>query len=197
MVELFSPVGDMASFRAAIKGGADAVYLGLKEFSMRHSAKNFSLKQVERMVIEAHENKINVYITLNTIIFDKEIKKVEKIIKKLKQIKVDAVICSDSAIINLAKKYKLSFIVSTQCSIANKESAKFYKKLGAKQVVLARELNLKQIKEISKVIDTEVFIHGAMCMAHSGRCFLSHQTIQKSANRGRCVQNCRRNYNVL
>ena len=114
---------------------------------------------------------IKKYLTLNTIVYDHEIGKVESIIKKVKG-KVDAIICWDNAIIELCKKYKIPFHVSTQASIANSASAIFYKKLGAERIVLARELNLRQIKKISRIMPVECFIHGAMCVSISGRCFL-------------------------
>jgi len=132
-------------------------------------------------------------LTLNTIIYNNELKNIEKIIKKIKD-KVDAVICWDLSVIELCKKYRIPFIISTQASIANKEAALFYKKLGAKRVVLARELNLKQIKEISKLVEVECFCHGAMCVSESGRCFTSQFLFNKSANRGECLQPCRRSY---
>ncbi|MDP2628822.1 MAG: U32 family peptidase, partial [Nanoarchaeota archaeon] len=124
-----------------------------------------------------------------------EIKKIEEIIKKIKN-KVDAVICWDISIIQLCKKYKIPFFISTQASVSNSESAKFYKKLGARRIVPARELNLEQVKEISKVIHTECFAHGAMCVSISGRCFTSQFLFNKSANRGECLQPCRRSYIV-
>ena len=135
------------------------------------------------------------YLTLNVIINNEEIKKVEEILKKVKG-KVDAIICWDLSVINLCKKYKIPFHVSTQASVSNVEAAKFYKSLGAERVVLARELNLNQIKEISKVVPVECFIHGAMCVAVSGRCFMSQELFGRSANRGMCTQVCRRSYKL-
>jgi putative protease len=123
------------------------------------------------------------------------LKKLEKIIKEIKG-KVDAVICWDFAVINLCKKYQIPFFISTQASVSNIESAKFFKQIGANRIILARELNLKQIKEISKIIDIETFCHGAMCVAVSGRCFTSQFLFNKSANRGECLHPCRRSYIV-
>jgi len=134
-------------------------------------------------------------LTLNTIIYSEEIKQLEKVIKKVKG-KVDAIICWDTAVIKLCNKYKIPFFVSTQASISNIEAAKFYKSLGAKRIILARELNLKQIKGISKIIDIECFCHGAMCVSISGRCFTSQFLFNKSANRGECLHPCRRTYQV-
>jgi len=189
--ELIAPAGDMPSFVAAVNAGADAIYFGLKEFNMRDNAKNFTLSELN----EIQKYKVKKYLTLNTIIFDNEIKKIEKLIKKVKG-KIDAIICWDFSVIELCKKYKIPFHISTQASVANIEAAKFYKKLGASRIVLARELNLKQIKKISKIIEVECFIHGAMCVAESGRCFTSQFLFGKSANRGKCLQPCRREYKI-
>jgi putative protease len=190
--ELLSPAGDMACFVTAVNAGADAIYFGLKDFNMRDNARNFSFSDLNEM----QKYKVKKYLTLNTIIFDNEIGKIEKLIKKVKG-KVDAIICWDMAVVSLCKKYKIPFHISTQASIANVETAKFYKKIGAERIVLARELNLKQIKKISKIIDVECFIHGALCVSESGRCFTSQFLTGKSANRGRCSQPCRREYKII
>jgi putative protease len=207
---------------AAVNAGADAVYFGLKEFSMRQNAGNFTIKdlnQIEqickfkgRLSASNFANrarnkqgwelgnhwclrKVKRYLTLNTIIYNSELKQIEEIIKKIKN-KVDAIICWDAAVIQFCKKYKIPFFISTQASVANVEAARFYKKLGAKRIILARELNLKQIKEISKIIDVEAFCHGALCVAISGRCLTSQFLFNKSANRGECLHPCRRSYIV-
>jgi U32 family peptidase len=192
--ELLAPVGNFPMLITAINAGANAVYFGVKEYNMRSTAKNFEIKDLPKIKKICGKN-VKKYLTLNTIIYDEELKKIEKIIKEIKK-DIDAIICWDFVIINLCKKYKIPFFISTQASISNIESAKFYKKLGAKRIVLARELNLKQIKEISKIIDVECFIHGAMCVAVSGRCFTSQFLFNKSANRGKCLQPCRRSYTV-
>ncbi len=198
-IELMAPVGSFPSLRAACNSGADAIYFGLDSFSMRHGKNNFKLSELVKIkkTCNSYPRKPKVYLTLNTIVYDSEIKKLESLIKKIKG-KVDAVICWDLAVISLCKKYKVPFFISTQASIANKEAAIFYKKLGAKRVVLARELSLKQIKEIGKIkgLEIEVFIHGAMCVSVSGRCFTSQFLFNKSANRGECFHPCRRSYTV-
>lgn len=195
--ELMAPAGNFPNLVASCKSGADAVYFGIDDFSMRKGKNNFKISDLDkiRKICNSYPKKPKIYLTLNTIVYDSEIKKLEKIVKKIRG-GVDAVICSDFAVINLCKKYKLPFFVSTQCSVSNKESALFYKKLGAKRVVLARELNLNQIKEISKIkgLEIEVFIHGAMCVSISGRCFTSQFLFNKSANRGECFHPCRRGY---
>ena len=193
--ELLAPVGSFKSLAAAIKGGADAVYLGLKKFNMRDSAQNFSLKQLDEASRICKKAGIKLYLTLNTIIYDNELRKIEEIIKKVKR-KVDAIICWDLSIIELCRKYKVPFHVSTQASISNVKAAKFYKKLGAERAVLARELNLGQIKKISKILPVEIFVHGAMCVSVSGRCFTSQFLHNRSANRGQCRHPCRKSYIV-
>jgi U32 family peptidase len=191
--ELLAPIGDFRNLKAAIDAGADAVYFGIRGFNMRDTAKNFSLKDLDK--IKKICKNVKMYLTLNTIIYDKELKRVEEIIKKVKG-KIDAIICWDLAVIELCKKYKIPFHISTQASVSNSKAAKFYKNLGAERIVLARELSLKQIKEISKIIDVECFIHGAMCVAISGRCFMSQYTNKLSANRGKCTQLCRRAWQI-
>lgn len=191
--ELLAPVGNFPMLVTAVQAGADAVYFGLKEFNMRANAKGFEIKDLPK-IKEICKN-VKMYLTLNSIIYTSELKKLEKIIEKVKE-KVDAIICWDLSVIQLCRKYKIPFHISTQASVSNIESAKFYKKLGAERIVLARELNLKQIKEISKIIDVECFCHGAMCVAISGRCFTSQFLFNRSANRGKCIHPCRRSYVV-
>lgn len=191
--ELLAPVGNFQNLRAAIDAGADAIYFGIKGFNMRESARNFRLRDIDKIRKICENTKM--YLTINTIIYNSELNKIEKIIKKLKG-KIDAIICWDLSIIELAKKYKIPFHISTQASVSNIESAKFYKKLGAERIVLARELSLKQISKISKEISVECFAHGAMCVAISGRCFMSQHLTKLSANRGKCTQLCRRSWNI-
>lgn len=198
--ELMAPAGSFAALRAACNAGCDAVYLGLGDFTMRSGKRNFKLSDLKkiRKVCDSYPRKPRIYLVLNTIVYDSEIRKLESLVKKVPG-KVDAVICWDPAVIMLCKKYKVPFFISTQASISNSESAEFYKKLGAKRAVLARELDLKQIKKISKVkgLELEVFIHGAMCVSVSGRCFTSQFLHNCSANRGQCFQPCRRSYTVI
>ena len=198
--ELLAPVGNFANLRAATEAGADAVYFGLQDFNMRASAKNFKVSDLKK-IREICDNgldgrKVKMFLTLNVIVYDEELKKLESLIKKVKG-KVDAIICWDLAVIGLCKKYKIPFHVSTQASVSNSDAAEFYKKLGAERVVFARELSLKQIKKVSKVIFTECFVHGAMCVSISGRCFTSQFQNGKSANRGECLHPCRREYKII
>jgi putative protease len=201
--KLLSPVGSWEMLITAIEAGADAVYLGIKGINMREGANNFSLNELNKIVKYSHKNKIQVYLTLNTIIYDNELKKIEKIIKKAKDVKIDAIICWDLAVISLCRKYKIPIHLSTQASVSNIEAIKQYYKLGITRFVLARELTLKQIKKIikdakkiSEKIEIETFIHGAMCVSVSGRCFISQFLYGNltSANKGRCIQPCRRKY---
>ena len=201
--ELLSPVQDLVSLKAAIQAKADAVYFGIKELNMRATAKNFRLKDLKQITDIAHKNKIKAYLTLNTIIYDNEINQLKEILKKAKQAKIDAIIAWDLAVINEANKLNLKIHISTQSSLANFEAIKTLKKSfkNIERVILARELHLDQIKSIiSKLkkekinIKIETFIHGAMCVSISGRCFLSQNIFNKSANRGKCLQPCRRKY---
>lgn len=196
MVELLAPAGNWISLRAAIEAGADSIYFGLKELNMRAKANNFKLNEINKVTQECRKHKVKAYLTLNTIIYENELNKIKSILKKAKQAKIDAIICWDHAVIKEASKLKLPIHLSTQASVSNSEAAKFYKKLGVKRIILARELNLNQIKQIKKEskIEVEVFIHGAMCVSISGRCFLSHYLFNKSANRGECLQPCRRKF---
>jgi len=196
-LELLAPAGNFESLITAIQAGADAIYFGVQDFNMRSRAKNFKIADFKKIkkLCEQAPRKPKRYLTLNTIAYDNELKKIENIIKKSKPY-INAIICSDISIMILCKKHKIPFHISTQCSISNSETAKFYKKLGAERIVLARELNLKQIKQISKIIPTEIFIHGAMCISISGRCLISQFSFNQSANRGKCIQPCRRPYNV-
>ncbi|MCX6717810.1 MAG: U32 family peptidase [Candidatus Taylorbacteria bacterium] len=194
--ELLSPIQDYTSLMTAINNGADAVFFGIKGFNMRAGAKNFTIKDLPKITKIAHKNNVKAYLAINIIIYEEEIKKVREILKKVKNAGVDAIICWDFAIIQIAKELGIEVHISTQASIANSKTAEFYRNLGAKRIVLARECSIKQIKEIKKntKVEIEIFIHGAMCVSISGRCFMSQFLYGKSANRGECMQPCRRKY---
>jgi len=201
--ELLSPVQDFVSLKAAIDAGADAVYFGVKELNMRIGAKNFELKDVHKVIEMCHKNKVKAYFTLNTVIYDSEIGRVRKILQKLKKENIDAVIAWDFSVVNECSKLKIPVHLSTQASVSNFEAIKALKSKfkNIKRVNLARELSLEQIKNIingmkkNKLnVEIETFIHGAMCVSVSGRCFLSQEIFGKSANRGECIQPCRRKY---
>ena len=195
--ELMAPAGKFPMLVTAVNAGADAVYFGINDFSMRSGTRNFSINDLNKIKTICKPKKVKMYLTLNTIVYDNEINKLEKIIKKIKG-KINAIICWDFAVIQLCKKYKIPFFISTQASVSNTESAKFYKKLGAKRIVLARELNITQIKKISQIPGSEIecFCHGAMCVSISGRCLTSQFLFNKSANKGECLHPCRRSYIV-
>lgn len=190
-----APVRNWAGLEAC-KQWADAVYFGCAGLSMRATASTLKLSELESFVKKCHKYQIKAYLTVNSTIYNNEIDKAEKIIKKAKAVGVDAVIVWDPSVIELVRKYKLKFFISTQANVSNYKSALFYKKLGASRVVLARETTLKQIKEIKEKskMEIETFVHGAMCLAISGRCILSAYLFGKSANRGSCSQPCRKRW---
>jgi len=202
MTELVSPAGDWPSLRAAIDSGCDSIYFGLKILNMRAGAKNFDIGELNKIVKVCHENNIKCYLTLNTIVYENELNKIKDVLKKVKQAGVDAVIAWDMSLISEANKLKIPVHLSTQASVSNFKALKFYSKYVSR-IVLARELGLKQIKEIKNKIkknklkvEIETFVHGAMCVSVSGRCFTSQFLFKKSANRGECLQPCRREYRV-
>jgi len=198
--KLLSPAGDWVSLRAAISSGADAVYFGVKSLNMRAGAKNFELGELGKVVSLCHKKKVKAYLCINTIVYENEISKLVKLLKEAKRCKVDAVICWDFAVIGLCEKLKIPIHVSTQASISSFESLRVLcnKFKMIESVNLARELSLEQIKKIVKKskVKIETFVHGAMCVSVSGRCFLSQEVFGKSANRGECLQPCRRKYIV-
>jgi putative protease len=196
--ELMAPAGDWTMLRAAVSNGADAVYFGLDKLNMRAKATNFSLDELPEIISFCKSHKVKTYLTLNTIVFEEELSELEEIIVAAKNNGVDRIICSDLAVADICHKHNFPFCISTQSSISNSLSADVYKRLGAVRIVLARECSLEEIKKIRGKTDLEIeaFIHGAMCIAVSGRCFMSHHLFDKSANRGECVQPCRREYEV-
>ncbi len=202
MVELTSPAGDWPSLVAAINSGCNSVYFGIKSLNMRANAKNFELGELKKIAETCHSKNVKCYMTLNTVVYGNEIEKLKKVISEAKKAKIDAVIAWDFSVIQECKKQKMPVHLSTQASVSNFESLKFYSKFVSR-IVLARELSLEQIKELKQKIkkekldvEIECFVHGAMCVAVSGRCFTSQFLFRKSANRGECLQPCRRGYKV-
>jgi len=193
-----APAGDWTMLRTAVNKGADAVYFGVEKLNMRAKAKNFLLDELNEIVLFCKEHKVKTYLTLNTILFEEELVQLDEIIPAAKKAGVDMVICWDFGIIEKCNQYEMPFAVSTQASISNSASAKVFERLGAKRIVLARECSLEEIKKIraNTSLEIEAFIHGAMCVAVSGRCFMSHEIFGQSANRGECVQPCRREYEI-
>lgn len=204
--KLLSPVGNFVALESALANGADEVYFGVQGFNMRANAKNFTLQDLGKVIKKSHERKAKAYLAINTIIYENEIKKLKKILKKAKELGIDGVIAWDMSVISEAEKLKIPIHLSTQCSISNYESLKSYKNKikSLERVVLARECTLEQIKSIIKKIkrgklniEIETFIHGAMCISVSGRCFLSQELFGRSANKGECIQPCRRKYETF
>ena len=177
-IELLSPARNLKCAIAAINSGADAVYIGATYFGARKSAGN-SLSDIEFLTKYAHIFNVKIYVTLNTILDDKELQEAKKLIDELYKIKVDAIIIQDFGILYLSAENKLSPIVlhmSTQCDIRNLKKVKFFEDIGAKRVVLAREMPLDEIAKLSKNtnIELEYFVHGALCVSYSGQCYMSH-----------------------
>ncbi len=196
--ELLAPVSDQATLNAAIDAGCNAVYLGIDALNMRAKAKNFKLSDLRELTDFCHSKNVDIHLTVNSIVYENELNKLTEILSEAKSAGVDLIICWDMAVIQKCIALDIPFCVSTQASISNSASANFYKNLGAKRVVLARECTIEMISEIKQNSDVEIetFIHGAMCLAVSGRCLLSHYSFGESANRGECIQPCRREYEV-
>ena len=199
-VELLAPAGDLERLKVALLYGADAVYIGGNLFSLRANATNFTIEEIEEGVSYAHSLNKKVYVTVNIVLHNKEIKFIKEYLKQLEKIKVDAIIVSDPAIIDIAKKNtNLEIHLSTQQSTINYEAAEFYKKQGVSRIVLARECSKEDIQMIKNNVDIEIetFIHGAMCASYSGRCVLSNYLTNRDSNRGGCSQICRWDFDLL
>ncbi len=202
-LEVLSPAGDYERFKAAIDYGADAVYLGGQAFSMRAAPQNFTHETLKSAVEEAHAKNVKVYLTCNTLPRNNEIPQFQQFIEEAVDSKVDAVIVADLGLMALIKKYApdMEIHMSTQTGIVNYATANELYNMGAKRVVLARELSLDEIAEIRAKtpddLDIEVFVHGAMCMSFSGRCLLSSYLTNRDANRGECAQPCRWGYHLM
>jgi len=196
-LELLAPAKNLKVGIAAVNAGADAVYIGGPRFGARSAVGN-SLKDIEELVKYAHQFSVKVYVTINTILYDKELEEVKDLIWKLYEIKVDGVIIQDMGILEMDLP-PIHLISSTQMDNYSLERIKFLEKVGFKRVILARELSLKQIEEIKKNTDLELefFVHGALCVSFSGRCYMSQYLSGRSANRGECIQACRLPYTLI
>ena len=198
MIELLSPAGDFERLKFALRYGADAVYIGGKNYSLRANAINFTNEEIKEATKFAHSLNKKVYVTANIVLHDENIDGLKEYLLFLDSVNVDAIIVSDIYIMSLWKELnlKMELHVSTQASALNKETALFYKELGASRVVLAREASEEDIKEIKDYtgLDLEAFIHGAMCTSISGRCIMSNYATNRDANRGGCAQVCRWNF---
>lgn len=201
-MELLAPAGNFEKFLTAMHFGADAVYLAGGRFGLRAFAGNFSQEEMAEAVKIAHEKQKKVYVTLNIIAKDKDFEGLEQYLKFLQEISVDAVIVADLGMVAYIREHAplLDVHVSTQANIINSYSARLMVGLGAKRLILARELSLEEIRQIRQSIppeiEIEVFVHGAMCMAYSGRCLLSNYLTGRDSNHGECVQACRWKYMV-
>jgi putative protease len=198
-VELLAPAGNLEKLKYAIHYGADAVYAGVPDFSLRARINNFTQESLQEAVKFAHKNKKRIYVTLNIYAHNKHLEEIKAHLKFLKTLKIDGVIVADPGIIRLIKKYlpKVEIHLSTQANATNIEAVKFWASAGVKRIVLAREVTLDEIREIKKAVpkmELEVFVHGAMCMSYSGRCILSKWMTGRSANLGDCAQPCRWQY---
>ena len=208
-IEIMSPVGSYESLQAAIQGGANAVYFGVGKLNMRsRSAANFTVDDLQRITQIAREAGIRTYLTVNTIIYNNEIEEMHALLEAAKVAGVSAIIASDMAVISYANKIGVEVHISTQCNVSNTEAVRWYAQF-ADVIVTARELPLQQVAEITKfisdndirgpkgeLVQVEVFAHGALCMSVSGKCYLSLDNYNYSANRGACLQLCRRGYIV-
>ena len=200
-VELMSPLKNFKSLNA-ILDVAETVYFGVESMNMRMYSDNFNLNELNKITKICHDKGIKAYLTTNVIIYENEFKLLENILDKAVESEIDAVIVHDIGAIELIKERGLDFHISTQANISNSRSAKFYENLGAKRLILARELYLQQIKEIKQKLNVEIetFVHGAQCTSISGRCYFSAEICSSqdySANRGKCVQPCRRSWKVI
>lgn len=198
-IELLAPAGNLEKLKYALHYGADAVYCGIPDFSLRVRINSFTKEDLKEAVEYAHKLKKKIYITLNIYAHNKHLQKVEEHLKFLSKLNIDGVILSDPGILSLVKKYlpKVDIHLSTQANATNWQAVKFWGEQGVKRIVLAREVTLEDIREIKKYnpkMELEYFIHGAMCMSYSGRCILSKWVSGRSANLGDCSQPCRWQY---
>ncbi len=200
-IELLAPAGSMESFYAAIEAGADAIYLGGKNFGARAFSKNFNDEEMVKAINYAHIYGVKVYVTCNTLIYDREVSEFLKYVEFLHKNNVDAILVQDLGMLDLIRKTypKLEVHSSTQMHIHNLDGTKLMEDLGVKRVVLARETSFKEIKHIKENtnVELEVFVHGALCVSYSGQCLMSYFNSSRSANQGACEGSCRLKYNVL
>ena len=209
-IELMAPAGSFESLQAALDNGADSVYFGVEQLNMRaRSSINFTLDDLDEIARRCKEKNVRTYLTLNTIIYDHDLSIIKTLLDRAKQAHITAVIAMDQAVIAYARQIGMEVHISTQINITNIETVKFYA-LFADTMVMSRELSLRQIKKICEqiereqvkgpsgnLVEVEIFGHGALCMAVSGKCYLSLHSHTSSANRGACKQNCRKKYTVI
>ena len=209
-IELMAPAGNFESLQAALDNGADSIYFGVEQLNMRaRSSINFTLDDLDEVAKRCSEKGVRTYLTLNTIIYDHDLSIIKTVLDRAKAAQITAVIAMDQAVIAYARQIGMEVHISTQINITNIETAKFYA-MFADTMVLSRELSLSQVKKITSqiekeqvkgpggnLVEIEIFGHGALCMAVSGKCYLSLHSHNSSANRGACKQNCRKKYTVI
>lgn len=209
-IELMAPAGNFESLQAALDNGADSIYFGVEQLNMRARASiNFGMDDLPEISRRCSEKGVRTYLTLNTIIYDHDLSLVKTLVTKAKEANISAVIAMDQAVISVARSVGMEVHISTQINITNIETVKFYA-MFADTIVLSRELSLRQVTKITeqiekeqikgpsgRLIEIEIFGHGALCMAVSGKCYMSLHTYNSSANRGACKQNCRKKYTVI
>lgn len=209
-IELMAPAGNFESLQAALDNGCDSIYFGVEQLNMRARATmNFTLEDLPEIARRCQEKNVRTYLTLNTIIYDHDLSIVKTLLNKAKEANITAVIAADQAVIMTARSIGMEVHISTQVNVTNIETVKFYA-LFADTIVLSRELSLRQVKKITEqiekeqikgpsgnLVEIEIFGHGALCMAVSGKCYLSLHSHNSSANRGACKQNCRKKYTVI
>ena len=209
-IELMAPAGNFESLQAALDNGADSIYFGVEQLNMRARASiNFGMDDLPEISRRCSEKGVRTYLTLNTIIYDHDLSVVKTLVTKAKEANISAVIAMDQAVISVARSVGMEVHISTQINITNIETVKFYA-MFADTIVLSRELSLRQVTKITdqiekeqikgpsgRLIEIEIFGHGALCMAVSGKCYMSLHTYNSSANRGACKQNCRKKYTVI
>ena len=209
-IELMAPAGDFTAMQAALDNGADSIYFGVEQLNMRARASmNFTIDDLPEISRRCSEKGVRTYLTLNTIIYDHDLSIIKTILDKAKEANITAVIAMDQAVISYARQIGMEVHISTQINITNIETVKFYT-LFADTMVMSRELSITQIKKIcdqiikddvrgpsGNLVEIEIFGHGALCMAVSGKCYLSLHSANSSANRGACKQNCRKKYTVI
>jgi len=201
--ELLAPAGDLEKLKIAVLYGANAVYIGGEHFSLRAKAKNFALDEMKEGIDFAHSHNVKIYVTANIIAHNEDFEGMGEYFKQIEQMGADAILIADPGVFQLAKEYvpNMQIHLSTQANNTNYRSANFWHSLGVKRIVLARELSLKEIKQIRQNINNdmeiETFVHGAMCISYSGRCLLSNYMTNRDANRGECSHPCRWKYYLV
>ncbi|MDD6816827.1 MAG: U32 family peptidase, partial [Firmicutes bacterium] len=201
MTELLAPAGNMEALKAAIANGCDAVYFGMQKFGARAYSTNFDMDSLQEAVAYAHLRDVKIYVTMNTIVFEDEMEEMRAQLQLLNEARVDGVIVQDLAVFDeIVRKYPdMEAHCSTQMGIDDLEGTLLWKELGAKRVVLSREVPIEKVKEIRRIakVPIEIFVHGALCVSYSGNCLMSGLIGYRSGNRGRCVGSCRKPYELL